>query len=209
MIDIAVFRRQITAKALVGLIKDVRAHLTKMGYPEIPVYTTEIEDLDHLIPEEDAVLDNVHPFFAGALPQDAANWTWQYFYNVDQYPTMELARARGLAATQAKPAIISEIGWPTFPAERRIMGAVPSVENQQILLDTFVCEANRRGLPYFWFEFKDQPWKASLFNETREAFWGLFDKDRQLKPARLPNCTLPAWKVGDRSVPQPKPLGDS
>ncbi|KAI9497083.1 glycoside hydrolase superfamily, partial [Zychaea mexicana] len=188
----AVFRKQIVTSDLIQLIQDVKHQLAKSGYPRIPVYTTEIRDLQQLIPEEDAVMDNVHPFFAGTLVEDAANWTWQYFYDVDQYPTLKMAQQFGLDGnkTQTKPAIISEIGWPTHPQDRKVQGAVPSIDNQRILLETFICEANRRQLPYFWFEFKDQPWKAATFNETRESYWGLFDKDLKLKHARLPKCQV-------------------
>ncbi|KAI9270362.1 glycoside hydrolase superfamily [Phascolomyces articulosus] len=203
----AIFRKQIATNKLIQLIKDVKHKLTQSGYPHIPVYTTEIKDLPQLIPEEDAVLDNVHPFFAGTLAKDAANWTWEYFYNVDQFPTLLSAKQLGLDRAQTKPAVISEIGWPTHPKDRKVQAAEPSIDNQRILLETFVCEANRRQLPYFWFEFKDQPWKAVEFNETRESYWGLFDKDLKLKHARLPNCQVDQWQKGNHTVIQPEPLG--
>ncbi|KAJ8664137.1 hypothetical protein O0I10_000416 [Lichtheimia ornata] len=205
----AVYRRQMEASDLITLMQDVKQRLKSMGLEQIPVFTTEIRDLKHLIPHEDAVLDNVHPFFAGTRPEDAADWTWQYFYDVDQYPTLIDAKGR-MQETQAKPAIISEIGWPTEPAAHRVKGAVPSIANQQTLLDTFVCQANQRQLPYYWFEFKDQPWKAALFNETRESYWGLFDKDLNLKPSRIPKCNhnVHSWQKGKYTVPQPAPLPD-
>ena len=191
---------------MIQLIKDVKSRLQKSGHSHIPVYTTEIKDLPNLIPEEDAVMDNVHPFFGGTLVENAANWTWEYFFNVDQYPTLLTAKQLDLDTSQTKPAIISEIGWPTYPNDRKVQAAVPSVDNQRILLETFICEANKRQVPYFWFEFKDQPWKAIEFNETRESYWGLFDKDLQLKHARLPDCYSDKWKKGDNTVIQPKPL---
>ncbi|KAI9030668.1 glycoside hydrolase superfamily [Phycomyces nitens] len=200
----ALFRKEVSVSTLVAAIRDVKQKMISLGYPDIPVYTTDIRELPKIMPEQDAVLDNVHPFFAGTLAQDAANWTYHYFYGVDQYPTIKLAEKLGQNKT--KPAMISEIGWPTFPEDGSIQAAVPSIENQQILLDTFICQANRRGLPYFWFEFKDEPWKQAMFNETRESFWGIFDKDNNLKVPSLPNCTLPLWKKGDLYIPQPKPL---
>ncbi|KAI8141177.1 glycoside hydrolase superfamily [Fennellomyces sp. T-0311] len=202
----AVFRKQIMTDELIQMIKDVKKKLKQEGYPNIPVYTTEINDLKLLIPAEDAVMDNVHPFFAGTLVEDAANWTWQYYYDVDQYPTMKIAQQLDMNKTQAKPAIISEIGWPSHPEDRPVQAAIPSIDNQRILLETFVCEANRRNLPYFWFEFKDQPWKTAAFNETRESYWGLFDKDRKLKHARLPKCQVNSWQKGNYTVIQPEPL---
>ncbi|KAI7866371.1 glycoside hydrolase superfamily [Spinellus fusiger] len=183
----ALFRKEITVEKLTTAIKDVKKKISELGYPHIPVYTSDIRDLPALLNDEDALLDNVHPFFAGTLPEDAAEWTWKYFY-------------------ETKPAIISEIGWPTSPPESSVQAAVPSVKNLQMLLDTFVCEANQRGVPYYWFEFKDQPWKEVAFNESREAFWGIFDMNNKLKALTLPNCTIPVWTKGDLSVPQPKLL---
>ncbi|KAI9318998.1 glycoside hydrolase superfamily [Dichotomocladium elegans] len=193
--------------SLIKLIKDFKSSMVKAGYPHIPVATTEIRELKQLIPIEDMVLDNVHPFFAGTLVEDAANWTWQYFYDVDQYPTMQLARELAKGQVQAKPAIISEIGWPTGPKGEAVQAAVPSLKNLDILLNTFVCAANRRQVPYYWFEFRDQPWKISRFNETREAYWGLFDKDRKLKAVQMPKCRADSWQPGNYYIPQPAPLG--
>ncbi|KAI7860193.1 glycoside hydrolase superfamily [Circinella umbellata] len=202
----AIYREQIVTSDLIKLIKDVKNRLQKSGHSHVPVYTTEIKDLPNLIPEEDAVMDNVHPFFAGTLVEDAANWTWEYFFNVDQYPTLLTAKQLDLNASQTKPAIISEVGWPTYPKDSKVKAAEPSVDNQRILLETFICEANKRQVPYFWFEFKDQPWKAIEFNETRESYWGLFDKDLKLKHARLPDCYTDKWKKGNNTVIQPEPL---
>ena len=142
-------------------------------------------------------MDNVHPFFAGVTAQQAANWTWGYFWSADQYSAMQYK----------KPALISETGWPTFPANATDQAAVPSVANLQILLETFVCQANQRGVPYFFFEFMDEPWKAIVFNATVESYWGIFDKDRNLKSGlTLPNCPLPTFTIGDVKIPQPVPL---
>lgn len=165
------------------------------------MYTTDIRSLPDIMPEEDQVLDNVHPFFAGVTVDQAPSWTWKYFKDVVIVPTIRLARSKGM--DEVKPALISEVGWPTAPESRTYQGAVPSLKNLEKLLFSFVCQSNQKGVPYYWFEFKDAPWKNATFGEPREAFWGLFDKDRQLKVPRLPDCPLPLFKNGDVSVPQP------
>ncbi|KAF9905679.1 hypothetical protein BX616_000940, partial [Lobosporangium transversale] len=67
--------------------------------------------------------------------------------------------------------------------------AVPGVANLQTMIDTFICEANQQGIPYYWFEYKDEPWK----NDPKvpvEPYWGLFDKDGNLK-IKIPDCIAP------------------
>jgi exo-beta-1,3-glucanase (GH17 family) len=199
---VAIFRKQATVSDLVSKMDQIRSELAAKGQSHIPVYTTEINDLDQLLPQMDALMDNVHPFFGGTTADTAANWTWKYYYEVDQYPTMQYAKATNVE----KPAIISEIGWPTFPANGSVQGAIPGIPQLQRFMDDYVCEANRRGLPYYWFEFKDEPWKQWMFNETRESYWGLFDENCQLKNLTLPNCPLDTWTKGDLSIPQPLPL---
>ncbi|KAJ2958373.1 hypothetical protein NQZ79_g6050 [Umbelopsis isabellina] len=183
-------------------MEDVRKGLADAGQSHIPVYTTDINDLDQLLPHMDAILDNVHPFFGGTTAELAANWTWKYFYEVDQYPVLKFAKTSGVQ----KPAVISEIGWPSYPANESVKGAIPGIPQMQRFMDDYVCEANQRGIPYFWFEFKDEPWKQWMFNETRESYWGLFDENGNLKNLTLPNCPMAPWTKGDLNFPQPAPL---
>ncbi|KAI9286092.1 glycoside hydrolase superfamily [Umbelopsis sp. AD052] len=198
----AIFRKQATVDNLVSKMDQMRSALADKGQTHIPVYTTEINDLDKLLPHEDALMDNVHPFFGGTTAETAANWTWKYYYEVDQYPTIQYAKTNNIQI----PAVISEIGWPSFPPNGSVQGAIPGIPQLQRFMDDYVCEANRRGLPYYWFEFKDEPWKQWMFNETRESYWGLFDENRQLKNVSLPNCPMDIWTKGDLAVPQPLPL---
>ncbi|KAG2184442.1 hypothetical protein INT43_000351 [Umbelopsis isabellina] len=198
----SIFRKQTTVDDLVSKMEDVRKGLADAGQSHIPVYTTDINDLDQLLPHMDAILDNVHPFFGGTTAELAANWTWKYFYEVDQYPVLKFAKTSGVQ----KPAVISEIGWPTYPVNETVKGAIPGIPQLQRFMDDYVCEANKRGIPYFWFEFKDEPWKQWMFNETRESYWGLFDENGNLKNLTLPNCPMAPWTKGDLTFPQPAPL---
>ncbi|KAI9304340.1 glycoside hydrolase superfamily [Cunninghamella echinulata] len=197
----AIFRKEITEKELIHHIHDVKNKMQQRGYHHIPVFTTDIRSLSQLMPEEDQVLDNVHPFFAGTTIKDASQWTMNYFKNVMYNPIMKLVQKNNL--TNQPPGIISEIGWPTAPESRSYQASIPSLTNLQYLLFDFICQANQLGIPYYWFEFKDAPWKNVSFHEPREAFWGLFDQSRKLKLDRLPNCPLPAFQKGDLFVPQP------
>ena len=193
----AIFRKDVDAQTLTNRVRDVKKEMVARGHGDVPVFTTEIDELPNLIPHEDMVYNNIHPFFGGTLAEDAAEWTWRYFYDASIVPIRRLASN----GTAQKPAIISEIGWPSHPANSTVKGAVPSIENQKKLMEKFVCPSNQRGIPYFWFEFKDEPWKQHKFNETREAYWGLFDRNRRLKHESMPNCLVKPFRKGDRSVP--------
>lgn len=63
--------------------------------------------------------------------------------------------------------------------------AVPSIENLQTFVDTWVCQANKKNVPYYYFEAFDEPWKNSI--NPRESQWGLMTVDRKLK-VTIPNC---------------------
>ncbi|CAO3622431.1 unnamed protein product [Cunninghamella blakesleeana] len=201
----AIFRKETTANETIHRIQDVKNQMKQRGYQHIPVYTTDIKSLDQLMPEEDQVLDNVHPFFAGTVIEDATQWTFNYFKNVIYNPIAKLSKQTTSTHSNnhTKPGIISEIGWPTSPESRTYQGAIPSLKNLEIILFDFICQANQLGIPYYWFEFKDAPWKNVSFREPREAYWGLFDQYRHLKLNHLPNCPLTTFEKGDLKVPQP------
>ena len=77
-----------------------------------------------------------------------------------------------------KPIVIGEIGWPSNG--NRYMYADPSVSNEAIFLRTWFNLAKREKIDYYIMEAFDQPWKEQLSGRT-EAYWGMFNADRQLK----------------------------
>ncbi|ORX84305.1 glycoside hydrolase [Basidiobolus meristosporus CBS 931.73] len=171
----AFFRKEITHEDLYARIADVRQKLKGMGY-EIPVTTSDLGSIynPELISHLDLSMANIHPYFAGTLVSDAANWTFSYFQQNIVQPS------------QGKQSVISEVGWPTKGDPDR--GAVASVPNLQYFVDSFLCEANRRKVPYFWFEAIDGPWKTQQFT-VLEGNWGLLTTDRQPK-VKIPNCPV-------------------
>jgi cellulose synthase/poly-beta-1,6-N-acetylglucosamine synthase-like glycosyltransferase/exo-beta-1,3-glucanase (GH17 family) len=77
-----------------------------------------------------------------------------------------------------KPIVIGEIGWPSNG--NRYKYADPSVSNEAIFLRTWFNLAKRDKIDYYIMEAFDQPWKEQLSGRT-EAYWGMFNADRQLK----------------------------
>jgi exo-beta-1,3-glucanase (GH17 family) len=128
---------------------------------------------------------NVHAWFAGTTIQDAANWTWTFFQETNVNVANKLANKPQMS--------IAETGWPTYSsttAEQTDGASDASVANLQIYLNNFVCQSNTQGIPYFYFEFTDIPWKAQQFPGV-EGFWGLFDSSKKLKAVTIPDCSHP------------------
>ncbi|KAG0323980.1 hypothetical protein BGZ99_002288 [Dissophora globulifera] len=176
------FRGDQNLTELGTMMKTVRANLKSRYGKSIPVFTSEVgSNLDaRLASYSDELQGNLHPYFSGTPVSGAANWTFsQYRTNVTAYPV-----STGLKG------VISEVGWPSAP-ETAIFegGAVPGLANLQIMADTFVCQANSANIPYYWFEFKDEPWKHDP-GVPVEPYWGIFDQDGNRK-IRIPECIAP------------------
>ncbi|KAF9960826.1 hypothetical protein BGZ72_005832 [Mortierella alpina] len=140
----------------------------------IPIFSSDLgRNALQIVDQADWIMSNIHPFFAYTPVQEAASWAFA------NYKTETLPAASG------KPAVISEVGWPSGPSSAKMGTAVPSIENLQIFLDNWVCQANKRKVPYYYFEAFDEPWKSSI--NLRESQWGLMTVDRRLK-VTIPSC---------------------
>lgn len=84
-----------------------------------------------------------------------------------------------------KRILIGEAGWATFTADDPQFHApgAGSPENQVVYFRELHDWAIREGVPVFWFEAFDEPWKDP--NGT-EGFWGLYDVHRNPRPAMHP-----------------------
>ncbi|KAF9381671.1 hypothetical protein CPC16_009736 [Podila verticillata] len=141
---------------------------------QIPIFSSDLGRNAHQIVDQvDWVLSNIHPFFAYTNVDSAADWAFNNF------------KEETLIAAAGKPAMISEVGWPSGPSSARLGPAVPSMENLQTFVDTWICAANEQSIPYYFFEAFDEPWKISI--NQRESQWGIMTVDRQLK-VRIPTC---------------------
>lgn len=181
------FRKDIPAATLYQRMASVKSQLASLS-PEaarIPVVTSDIgSSIDaQTIAASDIILANIHPYFGGVAASNASTWTFDFWNTTNETP----------ALAAGKQAIISETGWPTAPTNETQGQSIPSVQNLVEMLDTFVCQANAAGIPYYWFAFQDAPWAALSTNDELEGHWGLFDVNRNLKIPlqQMPNCISP------------------
>lgn len=129
-------------------------------------------------------MSNVHAWFANTTAEAAAAWVMTFFDETNVQPASLLPN---------KPKMyIAETGWPTKSSDAGNASngaATASIKNLQTFLDTFVCQANKANIGYFFFEGFDEEWKDIKFGGV-EGWWGLFNKDRTLKDLKIPNCPL-------------------
>ncbi|KAF9139823.1 hypothetical protein BGX30_007426 [Mortierella sp. GBA39] len=168
---------------LIAAIAEVKAKVVALGHKDLPVFSSDLESSNTypLTSNEDRAGVNLHPFFSGIPIEQAADWYWKYLKE-NVTPKVNANRTTPIDIW------ITEVGWPTFPASAAQQGSVPSIPNLQTFLNTWLCEANKNGMPYYYFEFFDAPWKIWPGSAV-EGFWGLMTIDKKLK-VELPDCLI-------------------
>jgi exo-beta-1,3-glucanase (GH17 family) len=138
-------------QSLIKTLTDVKSNFTSLNY-DLPVATSDLGDNwnGELVLAVDAVMSNIHPFFAGVPVDQAAAWTWD-FWQMKDTP---------LTAGTNKPQIISETGWPsaggndcgtlTTKCATPTSGSVAGVDEMNTFMGDFVCQALENGTDYFW-----------------------------------------------------------
>lgn len=137
---------------LAEFLDDARDQFQSNGW-DLPIATSDLGDNWNsvLVGHVDFVMANIHPFFAGVSVEEAAGWTWSFWQN------------QNVPLTASSPnvgQIISETGWPsgggtdcggaTGDCTPGQSGAVASVENMNIFMEDWVCQALENGTDYFW-----------------------------------------------------------
>ncbi|KAG0296713.1 hypothetical protein BGZ96_008758 [Linnemannia gamsii] len=176
------FRKDRSLAELGALMKAVKAEITSRYGKTIPVFSSDVggEMTSELASVSDMLQGNIHPYFSGTPAAGAANWT------INEYENKITANPTPLGLK----GVISEVGWPSAPESAvYLQGSIPGLANMQTVVDGFVCQANAAGIPYYWFEFKDEPWKVNP-DVPVEPYWGIFDKDGKLK-IKIPDCIAP------------------
>ncbi|MGE0253547.1 MAG: hypothetical protein AB7N54_14940 [Alphaproteobacteria bacterium] len=173
-------RREMTGERLARIIRSVKARTS------LPVTYADIFEFWRRNPVVVDAVDfatiHVLPYWDDPAPVDIDA--------VQAHVRMIVAQAR--ETIRDKPIRIGEIGWPS--AGRTRAGAVPSRVNEARFVREFAAQAASIGLPYNLIEAVDQPWKRAP-EGTVGGYWGLLDKDRQLKfPLTGPVSEWPGWR---------------
>ena len=113
----------------------------------------------------DVVLANCYPFWEGCSAEHSL------LYMKEMY-------RRAVHAANGKKVIISETGWPNLGSAEG--GAVPSLENAIKYFINAYQWAEEEGIEIFYFSSFDETWKVDAEGDVG-AYWGLWDKDGNLK----------------------------
>lgn len=157
-------RQDLTEQQLLEYIERAKA-----AVPSVPVSFVDayflFENHPAVAEAVDILLVNCYPFWESC----AADYALLY---------MKEMYRRAQRVANGKKVIISETGWPT---EGTPFGAaVPSYDNA---LDYFIRTyqwADEEGVEIFYFSSLDESWKVGAEGDVG-AYWGLWDKDGNLK----------------------------
>lgn len=124
--------------------------------------------------EVDFIALHAYAMWNGQTLQDAVPWTASVVASIaGEHPDLAV--------------VLSEAGWATElnpdGDEAQYIKAPAGVDEQAAFYQAFTAWAADAGLPYFWFEAFDEPWKGSDDPREVEKHWGLFGVDRTPKPA--------------------------
>lgn len=124
----------------------------------------------------DFVLAHAHPLWNGQTLDQAVPWTFATLADLE-------------ARHPERPVVLGEVGWSTGmnPDGRETEHVREAADEaaQARFFGDFRERARAEGLPYFWFEAFDEPWKGTDDPREIEKHWGLWREDRTPKPALL------------------------
>jgi exo-beta-1,3-glucanase (GH17 family) len=174
LVDIAavgnevMYRKDLSEEQLLDYIARV-----KKALPDIPVgYVDayyEFEDHPAITKICDVILANCYPFWEGCAIE------YSLLYMKDMY-------RRTIAVAEGKEVIITETGWPN--RGKKFHGAEPSEENAVRYFLNTQHWAKIDNINIFYFSSFDESWKVGAEGDVG-AFWGLWDKNEQLKYCQL------------------------
>lgn len=159
-------RKDLSEDELLDYIERAKAAVTGIPVSYVDAYFL-FEEHPRVTAACDLLLVNCYPFWESCAAEYAL------LYMKEMY-----RRAQKVAA--GKPVIISETGWPTTGTP--FGDAVPSVDNAlEYFINTYRWAAGD-GIDIFYFSSFDEAWKVGAEGDVG-AYWGLWDKDGNLKYA--------------------------
>ena len=158
------YRNDLSLKELLSYIRRVKEALPDIPVGYVDAYY-EFSRHPELVEISDVILSNCYPYWEGCHIDGSLNHMQQMFSQVTD-------------AARNKKVIITETGWPSEGGSFR--GAVSSEENAiKYFINTQVW-AKKANIEVFYFSSFDESWKTGDEGDVG-AYWGLWDKDEQLK----------------------------
>lgn len=152
-------------------VDELLSHLqrVKKAIPDVPVgYVDAYYEFSvhpRITEACDVILANCYPYWEGCHIDYSLVHIKQMYY-------------QALAAGKGKQVIISETGWPSQGTG--LNEAQPGYENALRYFLNFQQWVEDEGIESFYFSSFDEAWKVGDEGDVG-AYWGLWDKDEQLK----------------------------
>ncbi len=177
--------RELNATSPAQLISQIRYVKRNV---KVPVSTSEPPstwlDYPELAREADFIAVHILPY-----------WDENTGENPLEYIKTQLAKLKKTYPN--KNIIVTEVGWPSNGAARRLPTGVvkhASPAEQAKNIRDMVAWLKSQNIDYFVVEAIDQPWKAYDLEGKAGGYWGLWDADRQQKFEWTgPIETFPDW----------------
>lgn len=158
------YRGDLSEAELLGFIKRVKGEISGIPVGYVDAYY-EFSDHPRITEACDVILANCYPFWEGC-DQD-----YSLLYMKDMYH-------RAISAGAGKKVIISETGWPSQGTN--LEGAYPSTDNFLKYFMNTQKWSQEDDIEIFYFSSFDESWKIGAEGDVG-AYWGLWDKDENLK----------------------------
>ncbi|WP_394749931.1 glycoside hydrolase family 17 protein [Spongiimicrobium salis] len=158
------YRDDLTEEQLLAYIYRVKEALPDIEVGYVDAYY-EFSHRPRITEACDIILSNCYPYWEGCPIEYALNHMQQMF-------------GQATDAANGKKVIITETGWPSQGSS--LKGAVSTAENaMKYFINTQVWAA-KENIEIFYFSSFDESWKTGDEGDVG-AYWGLWDKDENLK----------------------------
>ena len=158
------YRGDLSLDELLGYIARVKEALPDVTVGYVDAYY-EFSVHPRLVEACDVVLANCYPFWEGCHIDYSLMHAQQMYF-------------QAMAASQGKPVIITETGWPS--QGESLGDAHPSWENALRYFLNMQKWTLENDIPIYYFSSFDESWKVGAEGDVG-AYWGLWDKDEALK----------------------------
>ena len=158
------YRQDLTEDELLTFMQKVKSAIKGIPVGYVDAYY-EFEDYPKIAEACDIILANCYPYWEGC------HIDYSLLYMKEMYN-------RAKRASKGKPVVISETGWPSQGTS--LGAAMPSDENFIKYFINTQKWSKEENIEIFYFSSFDESWKVGAEGDVG-AFWGLWDKDENLK----------------------------
>ena len=158
------YRGDLTEQELLDFMAQVKDAIPNVPMGYVDAYY-EFTDRPRITEACDVILANCYPFWEGCPLEYSLLYMKEMF-------------AQAKVAAKGKKVIISETGWPNLGTN--FEGSHPSFNNAMKYFINAQEWSKQDDIEMFYFSSFDESWKVGGEGDVG-AFWGIWDKDEQLK----------------------------